>query len=110
MISRKRIFKCCSVKKKKYMFLNLYFPEHKFEKDNDVTWLEGNERLYGKITGLVGGRFKIEIKGDKKKRFKFPEELNTIHPYDKQINIILENIRNKDQIHTKIQMKLLLKV
>ena len=93
----KRIFKCCSVKEKEiYIFLNLYFPEHIFEKDNDVTWLEGNERFYGKITGLVGGKFKIEIRGDKKKRFKFPEEINIIHPYDKQINIILENIRNKE--------------
>ena len=37
----KRIFKCCSVKEKEiYIFLNLYFPEHIFEKDNDVTWLE----------------------------------------------------------------------
>ena len=62
------------------MFFEPIFSEHKFEKDNDVTWLEGNERLYGKITGTLGKKFKIEIKGDKKKRFKFPEELNTIRP------------------------------
>ena len=90
----KRIYKCCSLKKKKvFVFLSIYFIENGFSKDDKVTWLKNGERLYGTIDKVSR---KISVKEDKsqKKSFKLPEQVNRVHIFDTLIGKIYENIKN----------------
>ena len=49
------------------IFLNIYFLENNFAKDNKVTWLSKGERLYGKVISVNPKNNKIKVKPNKKK-------------------------------------------
>ena len=94
----KRIFKCCSIRDKEvFVFLNIYFLENVFTKGDRVTWLIKNERLYGSVISVDSNR--VKIKPDNKKNLSTinTEKLNIIHPFDKTISKISENISKKNK-------------
>ena len=69
----KRIYKCCSIKEKKvFVFLNIYFIQRGFSKDDKVTWLNKGERLYGSVVGVTR-RIKVKEQTSGKLSFKLPE-------------------------------------
>ena len=96
---QKRLFKCCSVQNKEvFVFLNIYFLESGFKKDEEVTWLIRGERLYGSVIS-VDSNNKVKIKSKNKKGYSIidSEELNIVHEYDKTISQISENISKGKQ-------------
>ena len=98
----KKVFKCCSVTNKTvFIFLNIYFLENNFAKDNKVTWLSKGERLYGKVISVNPKNNKIKVKPNNKKNISFidPENLNITHPFDETLSKISDNIlkKNKDK-------------
>ena len=96
----KRIFKCCSVTNKViYIFMNIYFLETQFKKEDKVTWLAKGERLYGKVISVNPKNNKIKVKPNNKKNISFisPQDLNTTHPFNETISKISENISKKNK-------------
>ena len=96
----KRIFKCCSVTNKViYIFMNIYFLETQFKKEDNVTWLAKGERLYGKVISVNPKNNKIKVKPNNKKNISFisPQDLNTTHPFNETISKISENISKKNK-------------
>lgn len=90
----KRIYKCCSIKEKKvFVFLNIYFIERGFSKDDNVTWVNKGERLYGSVVGVTR-RIKVKEQTSGRLSFKLPEEVNRIHEFDTLIGKISENIKS----------------
>ena len=96
----KRIFKVCSVSAKTvFVFMDIYFIESIFKKDDRVTWLVNGERLYGTVISINTQNNKIKIKPDLTKKivFKMPDNLNKVHPFDETISKIYDNISKKSK-------------
>ena len=107
----KQIFKCCSITNKiVFVFINIYFLENNFIKDDRVTWLSKGERVYGKVISVNPRNNKIKVKPDKKKNISFidPGYLNIIHPFDETISQISDNILKKNKFQNINEDKLTL--
>ena len=96
---RNKVIKCISeIEKKNYVFMNIYFLEMNFEKDDIITWSNNNDRFIGTIEDLIDDNIYLIKRKSDSRTFKIPTSLiNKIHPIHETIMEIEDNIKNNKE-------------
>tara|TARA_B100001094_G_scaffold247349_1_gene244188 strand:+ start:15788 stop:22423 length:6636 start_codon:yes stop_codon:yes gene_type:complete len=95
---KNRYIKCISIKEKvSFHFINIYFLENNFQKNDEITWHSNKKNGYGIISEILKDSFKIKDK-DTGNTFDIPRYyINKIHPIHKTIQKIETNINQKEK-------------